>query len=53
MLFGYLVFGDAPDSAMVIGASVIVLSGMYAFHRERVRNRPIALNTSAVPPDGL
>ncbi|MET0707418.1 MAG: DMT family transporter [Tardiphaga sp.] len=51
MLFGYLVFGDAPDSAMVIGASVIVVSGIYAFHRERVRNRP--LSASSVPPDGL
>jgi drug/metabolite transporter (DMT)-like permease len=53
MLFGYLVFGDAPDAAMVAGATVIVLSGIYTFHRESVRNRPLASNTPAVPPDGL
>ncbi len=53
MLFGYLVFGDAPDAAMVIGASVIVLSGIYAFHRERIRNRPLAVNVSSAPPDGM
>lgn len=40
MLFGYVVFGDLPDGAMVLGASVIVVSGLYAFHRDRVRGRP-------------
>lgn len=53
MLFGYLVFGDAPDIAMVIGACVIVLSGIYTFHRERVRNRLLAADVSASPPDGV
>lgn len=53
MLLGYLVFGDVPDGAMVLGASVIVLSGIYTFHRERVRNRPLITNASNVPPDGL
>jgi drug/metabolite transporter (DMT)-like permease len=53
MLFGYLVFREVPDTAMVTGAVVIVLSGIYAFHRERVRNRPLAVNASAVPPDGM
>jgi drug/metabolite transporter (DMT)-like permease len=47
MLFGYLVFAEVPDHAMVLGASVIVLSGIYAFHRERVRNRPLATTASA------
>jgi drug/metabolite transporter (DMT)-like permease len=49
MLFGYLMFGEVPDHAMVTGASVIVASGIYAFHRERVRNRLLA--TSASAPD--
>jgi drug/metabolite transporter (DMT)-like permease len=53
ILFGYLVFGDAPDGAMVVGASLIVLSGIYAFHRERVRNRPLAIDASGMPRDGL
>jgi len=51
MLFGYLVFAEVPDHAMVVGATVIVLSGVYAFHRERVRNRLLATTASA--PDGL
>jgi drug/metabolite transporter (DMT)-like permease len=53
MLLGYLVFGDVPDVAMVIGASVIVFSGLYAFHRERVRDRLQAANAPSMPPDGL
>jgi drug/metabolite transporter (DMT)-like permease len=53
MLLGFLVFNEVPDHAMVIGATIIVLSGIYAFHRERVRNRPLAVNASTVPPDGV
>src|SRR4051812_48518477 len=53
MLLGYLVFGDVPDSLMVSGASIIVLSGLYAFYRERKRNRPVAAGASGLPPDGL
>ena len=53
MLLGYLVFGDVPDAMMVLGASVIVLSGIYTFHRERVRDRLLATNSSNAPPDGV
>jgi drug/metabolite transporter (DMT)-like permease len=53
MLFGYLVFGDVPDAMMVTGAAIIVMSGLYAFYRERVRARPVAASTTGLPPDGL
>ena len=53
MLLGYVVFGDRPDAMMVTGASIIVGSGLYAFYRERVRERPVAATTSGIPPDGL
>jgi drug/metabolite transporter (DMT)-like permease len=53
MLLGYLVFGDVPDGMMVTGASIIVLSGLYAFYRERKRDRPVAAGASGLPPDGL
>ena len=36
-IFGWLVFGDLPDAWTVGGATVIVVSGLYTFHRERVR----------------
>ena len=53
MLLGYLVFGDVPDAMMVTGAAIIVLSGLYAFYRERLRHRPVAADASGLPPDGL
>jgi drug/metabolite transporter (DMT)-like permease len=53
MLLGYLVFGDVPDGMMVTGASIIVLSGLYAFYREHMRHRPVAAAASGLPPDGL
>jgi drug/metabolite transporter (DMT)-like permease len=36
-LFGYVVFGDVPDPAVWIGATVVISSGLYLFHRERRR----------------
>jgi drug/metabolite transporter (DMT)-like permease len=53
MALGYLVFGDVPDTMMVTGASIIVLSGLYAFYREHKRHRPVAADASGLPPDGL
>jgi len=34
---GYLVFGDLPDRWTIIGAAIVVASGLYVFHREQVR----------------
>jgi drug/metabolite transporter (DMT)-like permease len=33
---GFLIFDDFPDIYTVVGASVIVLSGLYAWNRERL-----------------
>lgn len=35
--FGYLVFSDVPNSWTLAGAAVVVASGLYLLHRERVR----------------
>jgi len=53
MLLGYLAFGDVPDAMMLLGAGIIVSSGLYAFYRERVRHRALAASASGLPPDGL
>ena len=37
VLFGHLFYDDLPDIPTVIGAAIIVASGLYTFHRERVR----------------
>jgi drug/metabolite transporter (DMT)-like permease len=36
---GYLVFGNLPDRWTLVGASIIIASGLYTAHRERVRGR--------------
>ena len=36
VLIGYLIFGDVPDEWTIAGAIVIILSGLYAWHRERM-----------------
>jgi S-adenosylmethionine uptake transporter len=37
--YGLWLFGDFPDSVTWIGITIIVGSGLYIFHRERVRGR--------------
>lgn len=39
--FGYLVFADLPDAWTIAGAVVIVGSGIYLIHRERVTHTAI------------
>jgi drug/metabolite transporter (DMT)-like permease len=39
-LFGLVLFGDFPDSWTIIGALVIVGSGLYILHREHIRRQP-------------
>lgn len=35
LILGYLVFGDVPDTITVIGAIIVVASGLFTFYRER------------------
>jgi drug/metabolite transporter (DMT)-like permease len=59
VIFGYLVFGDHIDLAMVIGIVLIVGSGLLTLMREKVRGTPlppaVAPNAQAaamIAPDG-
>jgi drug/metabolite transporter (DMT)-like permease len=38
---GYLVFGDVPDRWTMIGSGVVIASGLYLLHRERVTGRAV------------
>ena len=59
-VLGYLVFGNLPDGWTVAGATIIIASGLYTAHRERVRRRqqnhgrpgaqPQGATTSSNPP---
>ncbi len=41
ILLGWLVFGDLPDHWTLTGASVVIASGLYLLHRERVTGRVV------------
>lgn len=37
---GYILFGDVPDHWTILGAGVVIASGLYLLYRERVRGAP-------------
>lgn len=37
--FGYFIWGDLPDMPAIAGTMLIIASGLYTIHRERVRAR--------------
>jgi drug/metabolite transporter (DMT)-like permease len=45
---GYLVFANVPDRWTLLGAAIIVASGLYTAHRERVRMRRTVLQVRRV-----
>lgn len=38
ILFGFVIWADLPDLWTIIGAALIIGSGLYIFHRERTRH---------------
>lgn len=55
ILLGIAIFGDVPDTLMILGAFIVVGSGLYSLYRERVigRRKPITESTApAMAPDG-
>lgn len=46
---GFLFFGDLPDSQILIGSAVIVVAGLFIFHRKNLTGD---ITKEAVPPDG-
>jgi len=41
-LLGYLVFNNLPDRWTLIGAAVVIASGLYTVHRERLQAKRVA-----------
>ena len=35
VIYGYLVFGDVPSTATIVGAAIIIAAGLYIFMREQ------------------
>ena len=45
--FGFVIFGDFPDTWTIVGALIVVASGLYVIYRERVRKRKREADTKA------
>ncbi len=41
IMLGWLVFGDLPDGWTLAGASIVIASGLYLLHRERITGRAV------------
>jgi drug/metabolite transporter (DMT)-like permease len=55
ILLGIVFFGELPDLAMLAGAALVIISGLYSLYRESIvgKRRPIIETTSeAMAPDG-
>lgn len=39
LMIGYFVFSDVPDAPVLLGAAIVIGSGLYTFYRERQRSR--------------
>lgn len=50
LLLGYLIWGDVPNTLASAGILLIVCSGLYVLHRERLRGKQAATKTVAEPP---
>lgn len=48
MALGYLVFGDLPNHWTIAGVVVVVASGLYLLHRERVVGKPVTATGTVV-----
>lgn len=51
-LLGFVIFKNLPDAWTIAGTLVIIASGLYTAHRERVRH-PSAETVSVTPPESL
>jgi drug/metabolite transporter (DMT)-like permease len=40
ILFGVILFGNWPDGTTLLGAGIVIASGIYVWHRERVNAQP-------------
>lgn len=47
---GYVVFGQVPDRWTLAGASIVIASGIYLLHRERVRHAERRAGKAVVEP---
>ncbi|GHD17156.1 DMT family transporter [Tianweitania populi] len=48
IMMGWIFFGDVPDSQILIGSAVIIIAGLFIFHRQKVVGVPPESETATV-----
>jgi drug/metabolite transporter (DMT)-like permease len=48
-ILGFLVFGEVPDIWTLLGAAIIIASGLYTAHRERLRRSQLPIQAEPYP----
>ncbi|NPD13756.1 DMT family transporter [Xinfangfangia sp. D13-10-4-6] len=52
VILGYLVFGDLPNKVTFAGIGIIIASGLYLVHRERLKLRDsTSMGANPIPPE--
>ena len=41
VIFGWIFFNDVPDRQILVGSAVIVLAGLFIFHRQKVVDKTV------------
>lgn len=52
-LLGYLLWGELPDSFTLIGAAVVIASGLYIVYRETLKSGQVDAKLTSMSPDDL
>ncbi|MGI9355708.1 MAG: DMT family transporter [Rhizobiaceae bacterium] len=47
LLLGFFVFGDVPDTLSIVGALIVVASGLFTFYRERLVARKVPISAAS------
>ena len=42
VVLGWTIFGQFPDAFTLLGGAIVIATGLYTFHRERVRGQKLA-----------
>jgi drug/metabolite transporter (DMT)-like permease len=50
IVLGFVVFGEVPDTLTLVGAAIVVATGVYTFYRERVRGGSTPATRTATDP---
>ena len=50
-LLGFMIWGDLPDTITLVGASIVVASGLYIIYRETARRGQAPSHVSSMSPD--